>query len=254
MKVRILASAGGDARHSQYLTTFLVEGRVAIDAGCLGLHSAAPGMAELEHVFLTHAHLDHVGTLPIFLESVWGRAQGPVQVHGPRAALDVLRTHLLNDQVWVDYARLAEGDGACLGLRPLEPEKPVVLAGLTITAVPVAHTVPTFGYVVDDGSCAVCFGADSGPTERIWQIAGATGRLRAAFLECSFPNDLTALAQQSGHLTPRLWAGELRKLPPEVAAIAVHIKPRYREQVMAELQALGDDRITIGAMDRDYSW
>ena len=48
-------------------------------------------------------------------------------------------------------------------LCPLEPEESVVVEDLTITAVPVAHTVPTFGYLVDDGACAVAFGADRPP-------------------------------------------------------------------------------------------
>jgi ribonuclease BN (tRNA processing enzyme) len=227
---------------------------MAIDAGCLGLCSASGGLAGVKHVFITHAHLDHVGTLPIFLESGRDPGAGKLRVYGPRETLDVLRTNLFNDQVWVDYAQLAEGDGACLELHPLEPEELVVVDGLKVTAVPVDHTVPTFGYIIDDGSCAVAFGADSGPTERIWEIARATDRLRAAFLECSFPNALDTLAAKTGHLTPRLWIHELSKLPPETTTIAVHIKPRYRERVIAELEALGHVRTWIGRTDHEYVW
>jgi ribonuclease BN (tRNA processing enzyme) len=254
MKVRILPSAFGAAQDYQYLTSFLVGGTIAIDAGCLGLSSASGALMKLRHVFITHAHLDHVGTLPIFLESGHNQGGGPLQVYGPREALDVLRTNLLNDQVWVDYARLAKGDGACLELHPLESEQPVGLDGLKVTAVAVDHTVPTFGYLVDDGSCAVAFGADSGPTQRIWEIARATDHLRAAFLECSFPNAFDTLAAKTGHLTPSLWIGELSKLPPETTVVAVHIKPRYRERVIAELEALGHGRTWIGRADHEYVW
>ena len=56
-------------------------------------------------------------------------------------------------------------------LQELKPEEEVVVGDLHITPVPVDHAVPTFGYIVTDGKSTVVFGADSGPTERIWQLA-----------------------------------------------------------------------------------
>jgi ribonuclease BN (tRNA processing enzyme) len=252
--VRILAASPGDTSGEQYLTTFVVDDLIAIDAGCLGLHATTRPFCGLEHVFLTHAHIDHIGTLPLFLENCQGRGTRPVRVHGPAEALDALRDHLFNDRVWLDHARIGSDGRGWIELEPIEPEKAVALDGFRIVPVPVAHTVPTFGYVVDDGRAAVVFGADSGPTDRIWEVARATGRLRAAFVECSFPDEFGDLAARTGHLTPRLWAGEAAKLPADAAVIAVHLKPGYRGRVRAELAALGDRRVQVGELGREYSF
>ena len=66
----------------QYLTTFVVNDVLAIDAGCLGLYGEPDDQARIEHVFLTHSHADHVGTLPIFIENVFAGRDHPVAVHG----------------------------------------------------------------------------------------------------------------------------------------------------------------------------
>ncbi len=254
MRVRILPASPSDASGEQHLTTYLVDGDVAIDAGCLGLHSTSGQASGLRHVFLTHAHIDHVGTLPIFIENGPARSGRPVRLFGPATTLDTLREHIFNERVWVDYAAMHRQGRAWAELTPLLPEETVAVNGLRITPVPVAHTVPTFGYLVDDGASVVAFGGDSGPTDRIWEMAGTTGRLRAVFLECSFPDDLEDLATRTGHLTPRLWASEAAKLPPDTALIAVHLKPGYRERIISELVGLGDHRIRIGEVGREYDF
>jgi len=250
MKVRILPSSPNGSPQRQHLISFLVDDVLAVDAGCLGLHASAldPGPRD---VFLTHSHLDHVATLPLYIEDRNDRGAGPVRIHGAQRTLDDFRTHFFNERVWIDDSRLRDVTRPWVELVPMEPESPVRVGGFTITAVPVHHTVPTLGYVVDDGRSAVAFGADSGPTERLWQVARATGRLRAAFLECSFPDALRDLAGLTGHLTPRLWSDEAGKLPEDVAVIAVHLKPRFRERIAEELEAIPN--ATVGAMDRDYA-
>ena len=254
MRVRILPASPGDTSGEQYLTTFVIDDRIAIDAGCLGLHSTTRPFCGLAHVFLTHAHIDHIGTLPLFLENCQGRGGSAVRVCGPSEALDALRDHLFNDRVWLDHAQIGSEGHGWIELEPIAPERPIALDGLRIVPVPVAHTVPTFGYIVDDGMSVVVFGADSGPTDRIWEIARATARLRAVFLECSFPDALEDLAARTGHLTPRLWAGEVAKLPPDAAVLAVHIKPGYRDRIVGELAALGDGRTRIAELGREYSF
>jgi ribonuclease BN (tRNA processing enzyme) len=253
MNVRILPTSPGDVTGLQLLTTYVVDGEIAIDAGCLGLHPTSRDASHIRHVFLTHAHIDHVGTLPIFLENGPASDGPPVRVYGPTAALETLREHIFNDRVWVTFEALRRENPAWLELTPIRPEQSVVLDGLRITPVPVAHTVPTFGYIMDDGSSVVVFGADSGPTDRIWELAAATGRLRAVFLECSFPDALEDLATRTCHLTPRLWAREAAKLPAETSVFAVHMKPCYRERIISELAGLADGRARIGEVGRNYT-
>jgi ribonuclease BN (tRNA processing enzyme) len=252
MKVRIFPASPGEASHEQHLSTYAVDDVAAIDAGCLGLHSRSPDAVGIRHVFLTHAHIDHIGTLPIFIEGRTTPEAPPVRVFGPSETLEALREHVFNGQVWVKFEALSRGEHPAIEFTPVRPEETVIVSHLRVTPVPVAHTVPTYGYIVDDGSCAVAFGADSGPTGRIWELAAATGRLRAAFLECSFPDALEELAVKTCHLTPRLWAREAAKLPPDIEVIAVHIKPGHRERTVGELLALAGGRFRIGRPGREY--
>jgi ribonuclease BN (tRNA processing enzyme) len=252
MRVRLLASAMGGSADHHYLHTFLIDATVAIDAGALGAWGAPQDQARIDHVFLTHSHADHIATLPVFLENGHSDRDAPVVVRGPAHTLDALRSDLFNGRVWPDFVNLRAGGRGFVALSPLEPEVPVHVAGLRITAVPVNHPVPTYGYLVEDGRVAVAFGGDSGPTTRLWELACAAPGFAAAFLECSFPDRLAALAEQAGHLRPALFAAEVRKLPPTARAIAVHIKARHRAEVAAELRALDEPRIELGRCNHDY--
>jgi ribonuclease BN (tRNA processing enzyme) len=123
---------------------------------------------------------------------------------------------------------------------------------LRVTPVAVNHVVPTLAYVVDDGVSAVIFAADSGPTTRLWEVAHHTPGLRAVFLEASFPNSLKGLAEVSLHLTAEMFGGEAAKIPPGVKVIAVHIKVRYREEVIRELHSLRLPNMEIGKCGTEY--
>jgi ribonuclease BN (tRNA processing enzyme) len=244
MKVMLVPSAPG-APALQYLTTLLVNDAVAIDAGSLGMYGTPADQARIRHVFLTHAHMDHVGSLPIFLENVSDdSAECPV-VHAPQAVLDVIRTDVLNDRLFPDFVRLSLDGPPLVQLEPLTPGRPVQVAGLSVTAVAVDHVVPTVAYLIDDGASAFAFVTDTAPTDGIWALANQCPRLKAVFLEVTFPEDQAWLAAVAKHLTPSLFASEVRKLRPGVKVYAIHLKPRCRDQLLGELAALELPNVTV---------
>ena len=244
MKAMLLPSALAAAPY-QYLTTFLVNGTVAIDAGSLGLYGSPEDQSHVRHVFLTHAHMDHVASLPIFLENVSDDSAHCPTVYAPAEVLEVLRGDLLNDRVFPDFERLSRAGPPLVKLETLAPGRPVHVAGLCVTAVAVDHVVPTFGYVVSDAKSAFVFVTDTGPTDAIWELARRTPNLRAVFLEVTFPEDQAWLAGVAKHLTPKLFAGEIRKLPAGVAVYAIHLKARCVEAVRAEVEALKLSQVSI---------
>ena len=79
----------------------------------------------------------------------------------------------------------------------------------------------------------------------------AAADLKGVFLEASFPNAMADLAVVSKHLTPAMFAAEARKLARQVPFVAVHIKPRFYDQVVAELKRLGHSRLAGGQAGRD---
>jgi ribonuclease BN (tRNA processing enzyme) len=244
MKVMLVPSAPG-APALQYLTTLLVNDVVAIDAGSLGLYGTPADQGRVRHVFLTHAHMDHVGSLPIFLENVSDDSTDCPTIHAPQAVLDVIHTDVLNDRLFPDFVRLSQDGPPLVLLEPLTPGQPVQVAGLSVTAVEVDHVVPAVAYLIDDGQTAFAFVTDTAPTEAIWAAANQCPRLKAVFLEVTFPEEQAWLAAVAKHLTPRQFAGEVRKLRPGVAVYAIHLKPRCREQLIGEIAALGLPQVAV---------
>jgi len=238
----------------QFLTSYLLNDTVALDAGCLGLHRTPREQARVRHILVSHTHLDHLASLPMFLDNTYQAAPDCVTVYGNEAVLECLRRDLFNDRLWPDFIRLSGERPPFLKLERLEPGRPVEIDGLRVTPVPVDHAVPTLGFLVEDGSAAVVFPSDTGPTEEIWRRANAADNLRAVFLEATFPQAMAGLAEISRHFTPSLFAAEVRKLRRPARVIAVHISPRFYPQVVEELRALGLPDLEIGEPGKTYEF
>jgi cAMP phosphodiesterase len=237
MRVELLPSALPPS-DLQFLVSYLVNDAVAIDAGSLGLVSDLDRQRRVRHVFLTHEHIDHLATLPIFLENVHEPGPECVEILAAADVLESLRRDIFNGRVWPDFFALSTADDAFVRATALEPGRPIERAGLTITPLPVSHGVPTLGFVVDDGTTAVAFPSDTGPTGGFWRLLAAAPRLDAVFLEVSFPNALAELAALTGHHCPATFAAEIHKLQRPVRWIVVHRKPRHAARIAAELAAL----------------
>lgn len=250
MKVHLLPSAPGN-EPNQYLTTYLIDDEVAIDAGSLGLALEPIRQARIGHVLVTHSHADHMLSLPMFVNNALDHGAG-VSIYGSSHTLDCLHRDVFNDRLWPDLTRLSSGGATPVKLEVLESLTPVTIGRLTVTPVEVHHAVPTLGFVVDDGTSAVAFSSDSGPTHALWRLASRLPHLRAVFMGAAFPDALLELAMVSGHLTPRLFGCEAAKLPREVRLVAVHLKPAYRARVERELAELGLDTLSVGIPGHDY--
>jgi ribonuclease BN (tRNA processing enzyme) len=252
MKVRILGSAVGVTPAPQFVSSYLVDDCIAIDAGALGLNGPPDQQTRIRHVFLTHCHLDHIATLPVFLENSYDTGKDPVAIYGHPDALADLQKHVFNDSIWPDFVRMTTPTHPFVKLCPIPAEVTVSVNGLSVIPVAVDHIVPAYGYIITNSISTAIFGGDSGPTERIWELAASTSPPRSVFLEACFPDAMLPLACVSRHLTPRLLAAEVAKMPPMNAVIAVHIKARTREQTIHELLGLGIPNLAVGTPEFVY--
>jgi ribonuclease BN (tRNA processing enzyme) len=251
VRIRFLASAPGRSP-LQYLTTFIINDTVAIDAGALGLWEGPAEQASVGHVFLSHSHADHVCSLPIFITNVLDLRTAPVVVHGHAEVLDSLALDVFNGRVWPDFLRLVHRGAPALELIETQEARSSRVDGLVITPVPVNHPVPTMAHLVDDGEAAVVISTDSGPTHDIWRLAARVPHLKAVFLGASYPDEQQDLARAAGHLTTGLVGAEVDKMPAGVPVVAVHIKPSHHAEVVRQLHALGRERLSIGEGNRVY--
>ena len=254
MKIKLLGSSVQDTARRQYVSSYLINGTVAIDVGCLGFYGSPKEQEAIRHVFLTHSHIDHTASLPIFVENVWTPAESCPHIYGGPETLSAVQKHMFNNVMWPDFIALSQTMPPFLDFRSLDAEVPVEADGLQITPVRVNHVVPTFAYVVSDGKIAVIFGADSGPTERLWEVAHKTAGLRAVFMEACFPNYMSHLAEVSLHMTSEMFGREVAKIPAGIKIVAVHIKVRYREDVIRELHALQLPDLEIAECDKEYDF
>lgn len=253
MKVNILGSSIGGQVSQQFAISYIINDVIAIDAGCLGFAWPLKVQKDVKHVFLSHSHCDHIASLPLFIENVYEPGPDCPTVFGHPHVLDCLTEDVFNNRVWPNFIALGKIETPFLELKPIDDGNQVTIGELTITAVAVDHIVPTLGFIVEDSQSAVVFGCDSGPTERIWELANQNEKLKAVYLEASFPNAMEWLAKVSKHLTPKMFLTEYRKITQDVMVIAVHIKAPFREQVINELLDLNLPRLEIGTADHPYS-
>lgn len=253
MKVRILPSAPG-AEPLQHLVSFVIDGRLAVDAGCIGLCGTPGDQAAITSVLITHSHLDHICSLPIFAMNVADTASRGVTVHAPAAVIEALRQNVFNGRLWPDFTALVVTGKPLLAFEPIVPCRPTRIDGMTVTAVPLNHPVPTVGYLIDDGRSAVLFALDTGPTEAIWRLASRHPRLQAVFVDAAFPDELADLALASGHLTPRLVGDQVAALPAAVSRIAVHLKPAYYSRIVAQLDLAAIPGLSVGCVGMEYEF
>ena len=248
MIVRILGCHGSelittDSRgrsHECKACGFLVNGTCMIDAGSITGSLVEPEQDKIRDVLLSHAHFDHIKGVPLLADNMVGRTHGtPINIWGLPEVVHLVRQHIFNGEIYPDFARLPTVEVAPLTFQPFLDEKPIQLDGIEAVPVRVNHSVPAVGFLVRDQKTAFLYSGDTGETRRIWELGKEERRLKAAFIETSFPNDLKNIAKASGHLTPELLRGEIVKLGrPDVAIYVYHLKPSYLERIKTDLNAL----------------
>jgi ribonuclease BN (tRNA processing enzyme) len=244
MRVHVLpAPAAGLPGHP--FTGFVIDGRLAVDAGPLGSIPLGE-QAAITHVLLTHAHIDHVAGLPIFLDNVYQLGAGCPQVFGLPHTLDALQSDLFNGRLMPDFIGMSRQMPPFVAVHPVVPDRPFAVGKYTVTPIPLRHTIPTVGYLVDDKTAAVAILTDTGPIPEVLTALANWPRLRAVFLECSFPERMAELADVSDHLTTAQFLAAVKQLPVGVRVYAVHVKPRYWDEVTAELVAGGLPNAAVG--------
>lgn len=241
MKLQLLPSTiahNGSPTGGQHLTCFVIDDRVAIDAGSLAMAANDLQRKGIRDVVLTHAHLDHTAGLPLFVDDLFATLDSPIRVHATMDVIEVLRRDVFNWSVYPDFAELENDQGRVLEYSPIEPGTEFTAAHLSILPVKVNHKVPSAGYVIWDGNSRIAITGDTAEANGFWDVINGLGRLDALMIECAFPNEMASLADISHHLTPSRLDRELGKFKLDCPVYAVNIKPMYREDVRRELAEL----------------
>ncbi|MGH9367422.1 MAG: MBL fold metallo-hydrolase [Thermoanaerobaculia bacterium] len=251
LAIRVLGPYGGSAPGYR-LTTFLVNGESALDAGALTDTLPLAAQRRIRRVFLTHAHFDHIASLPFLAANLHGSLSAPIEILAPEPVLEAVRRHVFNDTTWPDFTRFPSVARPTIRYRPLAEGRAFSSGGFSVTPYAVNHVVPAYGYVVASNDASVVFSGDTGPTERLWGAARRARQVRGIFLECSFSDREEKLAADSLHLTPRLVAQELPKLPQRAPVYLYHVKPFSLARIRRELEALREPRLHLLEEERSF--
>jgi ribonuclease BN (tRNA processing enzyme) len=252
MPIRVLGCSGSIAAGSR-TTAFLLDDTVLIDAGTGVGDLTLDELARIDHIFISHSHLDHVLAIGLLADSVLRRrvadARPPIKVHALPQTIEALRTHVFNGVIWPDFSALPDSLHPTLRFVPFEVGQRLVVAGRCVEVLPAQHTVPAVGFAVhanaDGSGPAWVYSGDTGPNPALWQRLRGL-RLSGLVIETAFSDEERALAERSAHLHPAQLRAELAQLDGAVDVYITHIKPGEVEAVMGEIgTGLGRHRIHL---------
>jgi ribonuclease BN (tRNA processing enzyme) len=258
VKLQLLPStfdANGTASPHQHLTCFIIDDTVAIDAGSLAMAASPTQRSQVRDIVLTHAHLDHVAGLPLFVDDLFSGLTEPVIVHAAQSIINILEENVFNWDVYPRFSELSNANGPVLRYKPFTPDAEFSVKHLRFRPIEVNHKVACFGYLFSDGEAKIALSGDTAEMDGFWSVINQTDGLSAILLECAFPNELEDLAEISHHLTPARLKSELSKCElTDCPVYVINLKPMYRDTVIEQLKALGLATLKLLEVGKTYEF
>jgi len=237
MKLRVLGCSGGIGGGRQ-TTSFLIDDDLLIDAGSGVTRLGLDEMQRIDHVFVSHTHLDHILSIPLMVDSVAGERSAPLQVHAMPESVEVLKGHLFNWLIWPDFTQIPNPRQPFMKYSRLQLDKPVTIRQREIIPIPANHGRPAVGFLVRGPGGSLIFSGDTCSHPALWRMANDTPDLRHLIVEASFPNAMRELADVSNHYCPATLLPDLKGLKRGPKVWISHLKPGLDEVIMDELTAV----------------
>ena len=241
MQLRILGCSGGIGGELR-TTSMLLDHDTLIDSGTGVGDLSINELAQIDHIFVTHSHMDHVATIPFIVDTVGWMRDRPITVHATRETLAILREHLFNWKLWPDFSQIPNATNPVMRFETISPGDTVMLDGRAITPLPANHVVPAVGYHLDSGKASLVFTGDTTTNDALWPIVNRIANLKYLIIENALSDRDRELAQLSKHLCPSLLAAELAKLKLTPEIYITHLKPRESELIMQQIAVTVKER------------
>lgn len=235
MKLKILGCSGGIGG-SLRTTSMLLDEDILIDAGTGVGDLSFDELMKINHVFLTHSHLDHTATIPFLVDTCGFFREKPITVHALAETIQILRDHMFNWKLWPDFSVIPNADKPFMRFESFSLGKTVELEGRKITPLPANHTVPAVGFHFDSGQASLVFTGDTTVNDPLWEIVNRIDNLRYLIIETAFCNREKELAIAAKHFCPSMLAEELEKLNRPAEIYVTHLKPGEVEVTMKEIE------------------
>lgn len=257
MKFQLLPSTFDETGHAsarQHLACFVIDDLIAFDAGSLAMGTTAQQRKQIRDVVISHAHLDHIAGLPLYIDDLFATIKRPIQIHATEEVIEILERDIFNWSIYPRFSELRNDHGVVLEYRQFEVEKEFTVKHLTVKAIDVNHKVPSVGFLVSDGKSSFALTNDTAEINHFWDCVNEQEKLSAIFVECAFPDELGELAANSHHLTPKVLQNELAKLTLDCPIYVVNIKPMYVEQVACQIKQLNIKNLEVLSVGKVYEF
>ncbi len=254
MRIRILGCYGG-AAPGMYSTSFLINERIALDAGALTYTLSLQEQSRITHVFVSHSHVDHLVTLPFMLDNVLPDLREPVILYGPADTVRCLREYLFNGYLWPDFTEISNGKTRVLRMHTLPHGRTETVHGVEVTPFSMKHEVECHGHLLQEPGASVFICGDTSSLDGLSEMFSRAKDLKAVVLEASFPREGEAVADKSTHLSTSSFAREVKNhIPGDVQVLVSHIKPGFAERIRREIEDLALPNVSLLEQGREYQF
>lgn len=254
MLIRIIGHQG-QASLSQRNTSYLIDRKLLLDAGSVAAGLRIEEQAQVNHILITHAHLDHVCDLGFICDNCFGMKGKPFEVHSTKIVQDAILTHLMNDIIWPDFSKLPSKAKPTIHFNHILPEKSIDLDEYHVTAIPVNHPAGGLGFIIEKKNFrSILFTGDTGPTDRIWEYAARYKNLKGIFTTVPYPESEAKRAHAESLYCTKSFKEEMKKMPEGIPLFIGQIKDEFRAIVEKELAEVNQNhRITfLGPSNTSY--
>ena len=235
--IKILGASGSKAKDLN-TTSFQIYIDVVIDA--LNVLNAWGDQAkDINHIFLTHSHADHITDLPFIIETFFENRETPLTIYALEETIEVLKKHSFNDVIWPDFTKikLLRKDAFSLILKPIKLDEIIKIHNYSIKAIKANHISGACGFVIKKNHQGFVISGDTHINPHIWEEINNDEEIRSLIIECSYPDKLQELAKLTKHLTPELIANELEKLTRKnLSVFYYHLKPSYNKELLKDIK------------------
>ncbi len=254
MKVRVLGCSGAIAKDCR-TTSFLVDADLLVDAGTGVGDLTLDDMQGIDHVVVTHAHMDHIAALPLMLDACTSLRNSPVTVYALQATIDALKAHVFNDLIWPDFSRLPTPERPFVRFQSFEIGQVLDINGRHVEVLPAVHTVAACGFAIRGGKSWWVFTGDTERNPAFWARVNQL-EVNMLVIETAFSDRERELARRALHLAPATLAEEIDHIHPDKTfpIYITHTKPAETQMIMAEIQRFDDTDVFASGVRHDIRW
>ena len=254
MKVRVLGCSGAIAKDCR-TTSFLIDSDVLVDAGTGVGDLTLDEMQRIDHVLITHSHLDHVASLPLMIDAIASTLTRPVKVHALPGTIAALKAHIFNNVIWPDFSRIPTPEKPFITFHEVQVGQVLEFPGKRIEVLPAVHTVPACGFAVTSGKGCWIFTGDTERNPAFWRRINQMN-VAALIIETAFSNREKDLARRSLHLSPMALAEELDCIDKtkRFPIFITHTKPAETDLIMTEIQKFDQTQPFGPNVTHDIRW